>query len=113
MTFDREQLQVQAADLARQNVYIGTSSWKYPGWRGMLYDPARYEYRGKFAQTRFNRACLREYTMRPLSELDFGANFRPQPNIVVHLLCCDTLTPMPRPAGWQVSKRTFFDPQRR
>jgi uncharacterized protein YecE (DUF72 family) len=59
--FSREQLAQQAADLAAQGVYIGTSSWKYPGWRGMLYDPARYEYRGKFAQTRFNRECLREY----------------------------------------------------
>src|SRR5262249_5774653 len=37
------------------------SSWKYPGWRGLLYDGARYEYRGKFAQTRFNRECLAEY----------------------------------------------------
>jgi uncharacterized protein YecE (DUF72 family) len=27
----------------------------------MLYTPARYEYRGKFAQTRFNRDCLTEY----------------------------------------------------
>jgi uncharacterized protein YecE (DUF72 family) len=61
MTFDREHLRAKAADLAAQNVYIGTSSWKYPGWREMLYDPARYEYRGKFAQTRFNRECLREY----------------------------------------------------
>ena len=60
MTFDREHLRAKATDLAAQNVYIGTSSWKYPGWRGMLYDPARYEYRGKFAQTRFNRECLRE-----------------------------------------------------
>ncbi len=27
----------------------------------MLYDPARYEYRGKFAESRFKRDCLREY----------------------------------------------------
>jgi len=27
----------------------------------MLYEAARYEYRGKFAQTRFNRNCLSEY----------------------------------------------------
>ena len=27
----------------------------------MLYDPARYEYRGKFALTRFNRDCLSQY----------------------------------------------------
>ena len=27
----------------------------------MLYDPKRYEYRGKFAETRFKRDCLGEY----------------------------------------------------
>lgn len=27
----------------------------------MLYDRARYEYRGKFGMTRFNRECLAEY----------------------------------------------------
>ena len=27
----------------------------------MLYDRARYEYRGKFAEMRFKRDCLREY----------------------------------------------------
>ncbi len=42
-------------------IYIGTSSWKYPGWVGQLYSPERYEYRGRFAETRFNRDCLREY----------------------------------------------------
>jgi uncharacterized protein YecE (DUF72 family) len=61
MTFSREQLAEQATNLAAQGVFIGTSSWKYPGWFGMLYDRARYEYRGKFAQTRFNRECLAEY----------------------------------------------------
>ena len=61
MTFSREHLAQQAADLAHQAVYIGTSSWKYPGWRGTIYDPTRYEWRGKFAQTRFNRECLAEY----------------------------------------------------
>jgi uncharacterized protein YecE (DUF72 family) len=49
------------ASLAVQGVYIGTSSWKYPGWRGTLYDPARYEYQGKLAESRFNRNCLAEY----------------------------------------------------
>ncbi len=61
MTFSREQLAEQAATLAGQSVFIGTSSWKYPGWLGTLYDPARYEYRGKFAKTSFNRDCLAEY----------------------------------------------------
>ena len=61
MTFSREQLAEQATNLAAQGVFIGTSSWKYPGWFGMLYNRDRYEYRGKFAQTRFNRDCLTEY----------------------------------------------------
>ncbi len=47
--------------LAARGVFVGTSSWKYPGWCGALYDRARYEWRGKFAETRFNRDCLAEY----------------------------------------------------
>ena len=61
MTFSREQLAEQATNLAAQGVFIGTSSWKYPGWFGMLYNRDRYEYRGKFAMARFNRDCLTEY----------------------------------------------------
>jgi uncharacterized protein YecE (DUF72 family) len=61
MEFSREQLKLRAAALAGRGVYIGTSSWKYPGWLGTLYDRARYEWRGKFAETRFNRNCLAEY----------------------------------------------------
>ncbi len=61
MTLNRQELAQQAASLAAQGVYIGTSSWKYPGWCGMLYDRARYEYRGKFAEARFKRDCLAEY----------------------------------------------------
>ena len=48
-------------DLARRGVFIGTSSWKYPGWLGKVYDPARYATRGKIAKTRFDRGCLEEY----------------------------------------------------
>ena len=48
-------------ELSRQGVFVGTSSWKYPGWCGTLYERARYEYRGRFAQSRFNRNCMREY----------------------------------------------------
>ncbi len=61
MNFPREDLAQQAASLGAQGVYIGTFSWKYPGGCGTLYDRSRHEYRGKFAQTRFNRDCLREY----------------------------------------------------
>jgi uncharacterized protein YecE (DUF72 family) len=48
-------------NLAVQGVFVGTSSWKYPGWCGTLYDRARYEWRGKFAESRFNKHCLSEY----------------------------------------------------
>lgn len=61
MPFDREQIKRTAAELAAKDVFIGTSSWKYEGWFGQLYTPARYEYRGKVAKTRFERDCLREY----------------------------------------------------
>jgi|ERR1041385_8144803 uncharacterized protein YecE (DUF72 family) len=61
MPFEREQMAKKAALLASQGVYIGTSSWKYDGWFGRLYSPARYEYRGKVAKTRFERNCLGEY----------------------------------------------------
>jgi len=61
MPFGRESLKKSAATLAASGVFIGTSSWKYPGWRGQLYDSARYEWRGKFAKTRFEKNCLAEY----------------------------------------------------
>ena len=61
MTFDREHLARDAASLAARGVFIGTSSWKYRGWCGQLYDQARYVYRGKFSEARFERLCLAEY----------------------------------------------------
>lgn len=61
MAFDRDQIKQQLAKLAASGVFIGTSSWKYPGWTGRLYDRARYEYRGKFAESRFEKNCLTEY----------------------------------------------------
>jgi uncharacterized protein YecE (DUF72 family) len=42
--------------LARQNILIGTSSWKYPGWLGAIYSPGRYP-----NQKRFEAECLGEY----------------------------------------------------
>ncbi len=41
MSFNRQELAERAAALATQGVYVGASSWKYPGWCGMLYDRAR------------------------------------------------------------------------
>ena len=55
------QMKQALAALAERNVFLGTSSWKYPGWTGLLYDEQRYLYRGKFAESRFERDCLEEY----------------------------------------------------
>ena len=61
MAFDRTAIEEAVAKLVAKGVFIGTSSWKYTGWRGMLYDENRYAYRGKFAESRFERGCLAEY----------------------------------------------------
>ncbi len=57
----RDRLATSAREFAERGVYLGTSSWKYPGWCGQLYSEQRYIYRNKFSETRFNRACLEEY----------------------------------------------------
>jgi uncharacterized protein YecE (DUF72 family) len=49
--------------LAREkNLYLGTSSWKYEGWLGQIYDEQRYLTRGKLSTKRFETECLEEYT---------------------------------------------------
>ena len=57
----RSKLQSAVQRLASSNIFVGTSSWKYSGWTGQIYDEQRYHYRGKFAETRFERDCLTEY----------------------------------------------------
>jgi uncharacterized protein YecE (DUF72 family) len=47
--------------LARRSVWIGTSSWKYPGWLGQIYRRERYTTRGRFSQKKFEETCLAEY----------------------------------------------------
>lgn len=62
MNFPREQLAAAAHSLARQShLYLGTSSWKYDGWIGQIYDDQRYLTRGKFSQKRFDSDALQEY----------------------------------------------------
>lgn len=61
MSFDRDQLKENLASLAAEGIFMGTSSWKYAGWRGRLYDEARYVYQGRFSESRFERNCLAEY----------------------------------------------------
>jgi len=59
--FDRAGLSAKLAALASQNIFIGTSSWKYEGWIGQIYSRARYVARGRFSQKRFQDECLSEY----------------------------------------------------
>jgi uncharacterized protein YecE (DUF72 family) len=47
--------------LAQSGVFVGTSSWKYPGWLGQVYDPARYAVRGRLSDRKFRDECLAEY----------------------------------------------------
>src|ERR1017187_6059725 len=61
MAFDRDKIQQQAAKLAANDVFIGTSSWKYPGWVGMLYEEQRYLRRGKLSESLVEENCLPEY----------------------------------------------------
>jgi len=62
MPFDLEKMKRAASDFASQGIFLGTSSWKYPGWRGQLYDDSRYIWRGRFSESRLNKYCLTEYS---------------------------------------------------
>jgi uncharacterized protein YecE (DUF72 family) len=59
--FDRAGLSAKLSSLASQDIFIGTSSWKYEGWIGQIYSRQRYLARGKFSQKRFQAECLSEY----------------------------------------------------
>ena len=59
--FPRDELKDAVAALAREQIFIGTSSWKYEGWLGMLYTPERYLTRGKISRAKFKETCLAEY----------------------------------------------------
>ncbi len=86
-SFPRDALARAAAELARQNVFIGTSSWKYPGWVGQLYDEQRYIWRGKFAESRFERDCLTEYAeVFPTVCVDAGYYRFPSPAYIEGLV---------------------------
>ena len=69
MPFDREQLAAKLRRLADRNIFIGTSSWRYPGWFGTVYERDRYVWRGRYSNARFERDCLAEFaqTFRAVS----------------------------------------------
>jgi uncharacterized protein YecE (DUF72 family) len=57
----RDRLAEGVASLARDGIYIGTSSWKYEGWIDQIYTRSLYQTRGKFSKKQFEQECLREY----------------------------------------------------
>ncbi len=59
--FDRAGLAHKLTRLAQESIWIGTSSWKYPGWMGQVYTHERYLTRGRFSQRLFESSCLGEY----------------------------------------------------
>lgn len=59
--FDRRGLADKLAKLRQENIWIGTSSWKYDGWFNQIYSRSRYQTRGRFSQKRFEQECLNEY----------------------------------------------------
>jgi uncharacterized protein YecE (DUF72 family) len=62
MAFPVRELSRATHTLARDaNLYLGTSSWKYEGWLGQIYDEQRYLTRGKISRKRFETECLEEY----------------------------------------------------
>jgi uncharacterized protein YecE (DUF72 family) len=60
-SLDLPRYRKQLSQLARQGIYVGTSSWKYPGWRGLIYNEQRYLWHSKFSEAKFNKTCLAEY----------------------------------------------------
>ena len=44
------------------SLYLGTSSWKFPGWCGVLYDEDDYLWGKHFSKARFKRDCLTRYS---------------------------------------------------
>jgi uncharacterized protein YecE (DUF72 family) len=57
----QSRLRERLATLAHQQIFIGTSSWKYEGWIGEIYSRDRYLYHGRFSRKRFEAECLSEY----------------------------------------------------
>lgn len=66
--------------LAERGLYFGTSSWKYEGWLGTIYDPEKYQTRGKLSIRKFETECLREYSnVFPIVGGDFSFYQFPSP----------------------------------
>ena len=76
--FPLETFRQKVAELASEGIYVGTSSWKYEGWLGLIYSPEKYmryfkEGPPKILKGRFEKTCLAEYAQTFKTEcLDAG-----------------------------------------
>ena len=57
----RDRLAPKLHRLAEQQIFLGTSSWKYEGWLGQVFSEERYCTRGKFSRKKFEENCIAEY----------------------------------------------------
>lgn len=68
-------------ELAARGIYLGTSSWKYRGWEGMIYKG------GYDSEAQFQRASLREYTSYfPCVGVDFTYYAWPVADMMAYLV---------------------------
>ncbi len=82
----RSELRDELAALAREFVFIGTSSWKYEGWLDQIYSRERYMVKGRFSKKKFEAECLREYAeVFPVVCGDFSFYQFPAPEFWVKL----------------------------
>ncbi|HEY7334113.1 MAG TPA: DUF72 domain-containing protein [Bryobacteraceae bacterium] len=79
-TFNRRTLADRVRVLGRDNIFIGTSSWRYEGWLGQIYTPERYYSRGRFSKKKFHEECIEEYAETfPVVGGDFSFYAIPEP----------------------------------
>jgi uncharacterized protein YecE (DUF72 family) len=79
-SYPKEALAAAVRALAKRNIFIGTSSWRYEGWLGQIYTPQRYFTRGRFSKTKFHEECIHEYAeVFPVAGGDFSFYAAPTP----------------------------------
>jgi hypothetical protein len=99
--FDRERLRERLSRLAECGVFLGTSSWKYPGWRGQVYSHDRYVWRGRFSEARFEFESSRFYP----GDLARGRDFTEALDGFLSRL------PTGWPYGVEIRNRSFLQPE--
>lgn len=71
------------ARLAAEGIYIGTTSWKYRGWEGLIYKG------GYVSEAQFQRVSLREYTSCfPTVGVEFTYYTWPMADMMSYLMEC-------------------------